>query len=519
MASPGVNLAVTKDGGVYNKLQRPDNYLVPTTARLPPLAAAVPPTPYTSKRKRGQDDVPGGKRARAEDKFAQTKSGSTGRECGMRTMLPGANEEEQLSDDSTSEALAYLRSVRSEASMIPPLLVAPTGDRGDDENDVHSAYSDASDRHRLVYKDGIWIALDNNYDTTHDEDEWDEDYCNPDPQETCYNQLLKRFQSLRHQILKADTSSSIQNAVEASEKSHNTQPPRNKRAWLQTIDRDYPTLAQVLQIDERNLYFGLQICASSLSQSTLISREKCCWIWSLLASAGDIGTLDHERISKIRDLGLQVGRLSVRLRENSVCHQRSDDENAVAGQSRVREEDSPRDDGEGAIEDSEETKPGMATDLPQDGEIGEVDGVDCFLPELGNEVRHRGSLKGNTSESEAEMSMSENEDQSHDDAGTKDLEQARERLLAQLGDRLVQPRVPSSRVEAERQRQQMRGHKSHKETTAHAHTDGGVPRDAKVESFALTDAEWNTRVAIDMILTVVVECYGQKDLVEFREAW
>ena len=35
----------------------------------------------------------------------------------------------------------------------------------------------------------------------------------------------------------------------------------------------------------------------------------------------------------------------------------------------------------------------------------------------------------------------------------------------------------------------------------------------------LTESDWNTKVAIDMILTVVAECYGQKDLLEFRAAW
>lgn len=108
MATPGMNFAVTKDGGVYNKLQRPDDYLVPTASRLPPLAAP----PYSGKRKRGgQGDTPK-KCARTDAIFVRTNIGATDKGCGMRTGLPGGSEEEQLSDDSTSEALAYIRSVR-----------------------------------------------------------------------------------------------------------------------------------------------------------------------------------------------------------------------------------------------------------------------------------------------------------------------------------------------------------------------------------------------------------------------
>lgn len=112
MASSGLNSAVTKDGEVYNKLQRPDDYLDAATCRPPPLATANPPAPYSSKRKRGQVAASGRKRTRAGVIFVRTNAGHTTEEGGMRTVLSAGSEEEQLSDDSTSEALAYLRSVR-----------------------------------------------------------------------------------------------------------------------------------------------------------------------------------------------------------------------------------------------------------------------------------------------------------------------------------------------------------------------------------------------------------------------
>jgi hypothetical protein len=153
------------------------------------------------------------------------------------------------------------------------------------------------------------------------------------------------------------------------------------------------------------------------------------------------------------------------------------------------------------------------------------------------------------------MSMSEDEKHGNSDDEAVDLEKARARLLAQLGDRLVQPGIHTaeqssdskgshlssgqishdvtqeqgqsatrsfpSRVEAERQRQLMREQERRKE--AEKEKIRVQQRDAKAVSkdlsHSMTAVDMNTRVTIDMILTVVAECYGQKDLLKFREVW
>jgi hypothetical protein len=119
MASYGSNLAVTKDGETYNKLQRPDDYHLSTNVSLPPLDPIYPSATRPSKRKRDHHAATGSKRHRgdgssmhpSDGKDRSRVSGPVG-DCGMRTFLPGLDDQEQLSDDSTSEALAYLRSVR-----------------------------------------------------------------------------------------------------------------------------------------------------------------------------------------------------------------------------------------------------------------------------------------------------------------------------------------------------------------------------------------------------------------------
>jgi hypothetical protein len=120
MAASRVNLAVTKDGEAYNKLQRPDDYLISVPPDQRPSTTASPSTLHTGKRKCDQNDEPGSKRARAERNITQKLTHNKGRsrtqdsasELDARTVLPVLDGEGQLSDDDTNEAQAYLRSVR-----------------------------------------------------------------------------------------------------------------------------------------------------------------------------------------------------------------------------------------------------------------------------------------------------------------------------------------------------------------------------------------------------------------------
>jgi hypothetical protein len=119
MATSRFNLAVTKDGETYNKLQRPNDYLVSAPPNLPIMSPSPSPL-HTGKRKCDQDDAPGSKRARTECKTTQksthgksrSRTQDSAHELDPRTVLPVLEGEEQLSDEDMREALAYLRNVR-----------------------------------------------------------------------------------------------------------------------------------------------------------------------------------------------------------------------------------------------------------------------------------------------------------------------------------------------------------------------------------------------------------------------
>jgi hypothetical protein len=134
MSRSGINMAVTKDGGTYNKLRRPDDFLAATTTRPSPVEELDSPSVSTgdlNKRKLEQaeisdseyEDEPEAKRQKDGQVFKASLTSQKPlatdprrikrpvRDCGMQSMFPGMDDEDS-SDEGTKEALAYLRSVR-----------------------------------------------------------------------------------------------------------------------------------------------------------------------------------------------------------------------------------------------------------------------------------------------------------------------------------------------------------------------------------------------------------------------
>lgn len=126
MPHTGVNLAVTEDGAAYNKLRRPDDYLESLTAEhmpkreLPPakrkleaVAADLHDNAEPSTKRPREESAPRvaanpGRLARDSRRVERPV-----KENGMQTMFPGLDDDSASdADDTTRDALAYLRSVR-----------------------------------------------------------------------------------------------------------------------------------------------------------------------------------------------------------------------------------------------------------------------------------------------------------------------------------------------------------------------------------------------------------------------
>jgi hypothetical protein len=336
----------------------------------------------------------------------------------------------------------------------------------------------------VIFEQGTFIAVDGQTpDRTSAEDSAKEDIDALMPQDRYYELLLRRFYHLRATVETADPAENV-SALQASSAAT---MPRNERAWSTIVGDGPPNMTQISCWDEAAVFSGLQYFARRLENASAINSSSSCWIWSLLASAGEVGTLSHEKIGRIRDMGQSAGLMAARLRNSS------------GGNQEIKED--------------------------------VLEGA----PEAAN-------ADVDTNHSDTEMSISGDEGEVRDDAEISDLERARACLLAQLGDRLVHPQLPSPPTKPIY---------SHSPKTARHKTENGeAPRGVNpMKSPVLFDshppstqlqagnqtlegsvslgsdredasgADLNTTVTIGMILTIVAECYGQRDLLAYRRCW
>ncbi|KAF2476309.1 uncharacterized protein BDR25DRAFT_339367 [Lindgomyces ingoldianus] len=588
MSWSGVNMATTQGGEKYNKLARPDYYVASLSRKRPESETRHEPS----------DDEPPPKRSRQnnssrkENDSPRRSPGSVkssevhapiDADCGMRYGFPGLDESD-VSDDSTNEALAYLRSVRSEAQSIPHVLLAPTPQIEEGDHD-ESMYKNGRGDMRAFYKDGTWIARDLERENYFDPSRSDSP-ANLDPQEQYYNKLLTRYQALRKTLSEATPVNKAKRKNDGPSNSTSEVPPQNRREWLYALSRQFPTPSHVCRMDQRDVFQGLLYSMLSLDRFDTINKQQSCWVWALLAKAGEMGTLDYYKIGRLRELAQKAAELNIRLCSGHLKERRkgsdsdSDSEDEVArswgidGEG-VESEEPASSKSEEDVQESTKEIPVKVAENPSTESSGQApmtESNDCETKEVleNNDVITDRiediSVKPNNipaNDVEIPGHTEEKEPQT--------LEEAKARLLAQLGDRLVQRRPFLSRAEAEAQRQQIREKQlaltrdngpakeaeevlltSKKDDDSEAPTldqsesaSRGEPSCAKPEPFTESEMEieaekevtenevekdsniekkemapdTNTKITLDMIITVVAECYGQKDLLKYRDMW
>jgi hypothetical protein len=397
----------------------------------------------------------------------------------------------------------------------------------------------------VIYEDGTWIARDpDDLQEVSSDGSYD-----PNPQDQYYKNMLRRYDTMR-QAMHLPAKPPSRKGNRPSAKRVASAVPANRHEWLYILDREYPSPSLVAGMKERDVFNGLKYCAHSLDRFKSITKQKSCWIWSLLAKTPEYGTMDHFKIGTIRDLGHKAGQFGMRLRNGEQLTQP-----APPGQ-KTQEQGDEGDD----VEMWEADDEGVAEDGQlEDGELEGLEEVAVNTEDTtaGAEqpserskdlerAKDSDAAEDGEISSDAEMSMSdgeeegeEREDPAHaakagppvDDEPTT-LEDARARLLAQLGDRLVQAPPPApafrSRAEAEHHRlsrsysSQLGVKDTHPETNGTRNGQGAAKKESNIDTDMDADVDipdLNTRVTIDMILTVVAECYGQRDLLRFRDIW
>lgn len=394
------------------------------------------------------------------------------------------------------EHTAYLCD-RSEASAIPTLLVAPPQAPKDLERD-RSMYNDGTGDHRAIYEDGTWVAVDDEADEwDYDEDdEWSQYEEDIDPQAAYYRSLLKRYNTLRNTLASADPKELAAMVKADPDKYANVRVPYYKSDWRYAFDNSYPTPALVYQLDDKSLYRALEYVTEVLAMGDTISKQKSCWIWALLALVGDSGTLDYYKVGRIRELGHKAGQLNIRLRSGERRDAHRDQQDDDAEDWEVDGEGVDEEDGHDETEPGEESTPQTTAPEEQregleDGEVDEDEDGEDYEPPVGLGGQTDGASECQSSaqpprpakkgQEDEDMSMSEDEGEIQDDQpqpedAPDDLEAARARLLAQLGDNLVKEEIPERKIPAHQLRKNQQAAGEARQGGRHRH-NGKVCRD------------------------------------------
>ncbi|KAF2007556.1 hypothetical protein P154DRAFT_517236 [Amniculicola lignicola CBS 123094] len=575
MAAVRPNKATTKNGEKYNKLTRPDDYIASLNGTtLPP---SLPPA-FTRPAKRQYDSDSDSSFVRTDDErdlkrariqngedvpndsqktHTKRKPNNNADDYGPRTLIEVPSIDEDggyASDDPDYQVYAYLRDVRTEASSIPALLVAPREVREDGtdrsmDNEGHGDFG-------TVYQDGTFVARELSpatSSTSSDEQTMQDIYS---------AKLLRRYKVLR-QKLESATYKDLRKHMEVNPGNCTDKPPpSNRYEWRKTLDRHPPTPAQLCQMDDFATIRGIEYCTTTFGRFEKITKAKSTWIWALLAKVPDVGALSTWQVGKIRDLAVTARNFGDGIQNGVKRHREQDsDEDEEDFSEDADVEVVPDVDCESGVdkeimlrgsvdvahvdvfavsddeEDGEAVADGVTTKQAEDGRVETISkSGETALDNMPEPQIVSPPQQNNTADtdslSDVEMDISSDEEgEVKEDEAEETLEEAKARLLAQLGNRLKsRPQkcfkkvVFPSRAEAEMHLAQTRNQQDHAlpplklESPPEEQTQDTVAG-AKPDQNDDFGFDLNTRVTIDMIITIAAECYGQKDLLQYRSKW
>ncbi|KAI0913460.1 hypothetical protein F4823DRAFT_622242 [Ustulina deusta] len=293
-------------------------------------------------------------------------------DLGSATTAPAGDSDLDCEDD--SEALAYLRSVRTQASTIPHVLVAKkagpslppqvsgrsSGD-GDEQQADRTIYEDGVGDFRGYYQDGAYVAYPEGgedeecYDQDRDGDEQhaaksengndtdasasaDDRPRNSSVDEirdAYFASITTRYVALR-KLLQTHPPDSALRALPAT---HPTEVGEWRRGvdtfqkWEARLRATDPLPAQIAAMHKDSIFRLLRVLLTCkfLRKRTQLRERTSRWIWALLARLPDGGELDYMEVGYIRELGKRAVLLVVSLAELEVLREHYDVDGSSPG--------------------------------------------------------------------------------------------------------------------------------------------------------------------------------------------
>ncbi|CAI7580076.1 unnamed protein product [Penicillium glandicola] len=417
---------------------------------------------------------------------------------GQKSAFPGLDDGgDELMYDDPEDGLEYLRMVRSEANSLPVLFSAPTP-TADTSNLVSNMQHDPKSLEPNnpplpagFYEDEAYIAPvdDLNEDkAVHSPSKLDELY--PDAQRSYNNLLRHRFLLLRSTL----RCSPPAGAINTLDNDHPISLPRKAgsahKTWRRLLVTVEPRMVQLASMDMDSVLEVLEILARMMSDvvrgdDTKRVRRIGVWAWGLLGKCREVGQLSTREVGVVRNLGKRAATILRKVQElenddyeeeidSSVADppkEKTQQGNLVEDEKDTKEEAQRR----STVQDEKATKQQSQPEPTAQGKEGTQEGA---RPESS-------SRKEEESKREEMPEATKAQDSSIRDASLEEseLETAKARLQTRLQNNFDSVETPTSCDDE--------------------------------------DDDWSiqTHALLDMIITVVGEFFGQRDLLEEREIW
>ncbi|KAK1513457.1 V-SNARE [Colletotrichum costaricense] len=468
----------------------------------------------------------------------------------------------ELDFEDDGDAMAYLKSVRTQANGIPHLLVAPKVPIGPqlpkelqyDDGDVDDAYeAEEGDRDiyttgegdfRGYYADGAYTARPDNWGkphATHDDDEAEEgewpgnegiddaedQYSDAGAdsesavREAYFAAILTRFKRLRRLLHATPPASAVAALHPGSPHDFRVGAFAPKSAtyktWSNRLRDADPLPAQLASMDKEGVLRVLRVLLGGgafLRRGSEMRERTSRWLWALLARLPERGEMNHVEVGWVRDLGRRAVLMMQSLADMAALRDALEGEGMDLGVNDAVDESSDDEEALGEMEVDERDGEGS-------GETSGSETSDGKFGVLAEGLKHQENVAipkdpvgdgevedGEIDEDQKSEPMDVSEDGEIDEGEVVEdeqppaetLEEARARLLAQIDTAAAVEDAPSEAPSEE----------PIVEEAAH---DGEGDSEASDQ----LRARMNMRATLNMILTVAGEFYGQRDLLEFRD--
>ncbi|KAI7197023.1 hypothetical protein D0869_03987 [Hortaea werneckii] len=214
-------------------------------------------------------------------------------------------------DSTEEEAMAYLRAVRSERQTLPTILTAPQA------TDNAELYESGLGDTRGHLADGTFIARQPIGPSIPDTAE-----AAIDAQEFYTQVLRQRFLKQREEMHRPPNQGAIASLDDDHPITCPAHIPKARAEWTRLLTSTSPQTAQIKAMDRDTVYSILSIIQEThLKRGTEIATCTGAWIWALISRLHDVGTMDNDQVSSLRELGKKAVLVQLSFKDSDAAQQ------------------------------------------------------------------------------------------------------------------------------------------------------------------------------------------------------